>query len=246
MKRILLFGAIASVFMTGAFATSSTVTSRDYVDAQDALKQDVIPGAGVNLDENGIGETVVTYTNEAGALGERGIFDINNDYDYQNHQIESGHEDDILPANAYADLESWVSNIENNVSQIPTVPDLSNLTLTTVSDETCISWVPNAAQTDENCLLWEVSKKDVYACVINGGTCTTNGECCSGNCNNGLCATACKPYGTTVSSRTECCSGELQVSLNSTKCGCRGDADCSFGAVCGTNRICAVSTGGRT
>ena len=74
---ILTFGAIASVLsINSVFATTSTVTSKDYVDAADALKQDLVPEAWVNIDENGTGETVVTYTDTAGVLGERGICDV--------------------------------------------------------------------------------------------------------------------------------------------------------------------------
>ncbi len=72
---ILTFGAIASVLtINSSFATSSTVTSRDYVDTQDALKQNKIPAAGTNASTPG--ETVVTYTTTGnGVIGERGIYD---------------------------------------------------------------------------------------------------------------------------------------------------------------------------
>ncbi len=75
---ILTFGAIASFLTLNAFAdTTSTVTSRNYVDAQDALKQNLIPAAYTNEDE--LGETVVTYTEEEGIIGERGICDVDAD-----------------------------------------------------------------------------------------------------------------------------------------------------------------------
>ena len=75
MKRTFLFATIASILSINAFAVSATVTSKDYVDTQDALKQNKIPAAWVNYDENGGGESVVTYTDAAGVLGERGICD---------------------------------------------------------------------------------------------------------------------------------------------------------------------------
>ncbi|MBO4700767.1 MAG: hypothetical protein J5620_03400, partial [Alphaproteobacteria bacterium] len=76
MSKVLLFGAIASVLTLNAFAetTTSTVTSRNYVDAQDALKQNKIPEAGTNYDEPGV--SVVTYTEDGnGTIGERWICD---------------------------------------------------------------------------------------------------------------------------------------------------------------------------
>jgi hypothetical protein len=43
------------------------------------------------------------------------------------------------------------------------------------------------------------------SCLPNGGTCTTNGQCCSENCSNGTCA--CKPYSSDCTNNSECCSG---------------------------------------
>ncbi len=74
-KRPLFIGAIASIIaFNSVFAASSTVTSKDYVDTQDALKQNKIPAAGTNASTPG--ETVVTYTTTGnGVIGERGIYD---------------------------------------------------------------------------------------------------------------------------------------------------------------------------
>ena len=74
MKQALFIGAIASVLtINSVLATSSTVTSKDYVDAQDALKQNKIPATGTNASTPG--DTVVTYTQTGnGTIGERGIY----------------------------------------------------------------------------------------------------------------------------------------------------------------------------
>ena len=73
MKQASFIGAIASVLSINAYATSSTVTSKDYVDAQDALKQNKIPATGTNASTPG--DTVVTYTQTGnGTIGERGIY----------------------------------------------------------------------------------------------------------------------------------------------------------------------------
>lgn len=78
----LTFGAFASVLTLNAFAdtTSSTVTSKNYVDAQDALKQDVIPVETMTIDAGkGITLTVpdklVAYpTTTDGDIGKYGVF----------------------------------------------------------------------------------------------------------------------------------------------------------------------------
>ena len=71
---VLTIGAIASILsINSVFATTSTVTSKDYVDAADALKQNKIPAAGTNASTPG--DTVVTYTQTGnGVIGERGIY----------------------------------------------------------------------------------------------------------------------------------------------------------------------------
>lgn len=76
MSKAILFGAIASVLsVNSVFATSSTVTSKDYVDNLVGTKQAKIPAAGVNATANGGGVSVVTYTTTGnGTIGERGIF----------------------------------------------------------------------------------------------------------------------------------------------------------------------------
>jgi hypothetical protein len=43
------------------------------------------------------------------------------------------------------------------------------------------------------------------SCLPNGGTCTTNGQCCSENCVNGTCA--CKGLFSACNNNSECCSG---------------------------------------
>ena len=96
---ILAFGAIASVItINSVLATSSTVTSKDYVDAQDALKQNKIPATGTNASTPG--DTVVTYTSTAGTIGERGIFNPGTDYDWDNYEVVEGHEGDLVTASS--------------------------------------------------------------------------------------------------------------------------------------------------
>ncbi len=77
MSKKLLFAMVITAVATNVFAdvTTQTITTQDYVDTADALKQDKIPAAGTNEDE--LGESVVTYTNNDGEIGERGIYSGN-------------------------------------------------------------------------------------------------------------------------------------------------------------------------
>ena len=69
---ILTFGAIASILTINSVIADTTVTSKNYVDAEVAKKQNTIPVAGTNTANPGT--SVVMYTNTAGTVGERGIY----------------------------------------------------------------------------------------------------------------------------------------------------------------------------
>ncbi len=124
MKRTLLFTAIMSILTLNAYATSSTVTSRDYVDAQDALKQNTIPAAGTNASTPG--DTVVTYTSTAGTIGERGIYD-------EDIYAEGGeyNSSDLVTAGV---LDSVVEEISNQ-------PTISTSKLVCMDSPDCTLWV---------------------------------------------------------------------------------------------------------
>ncbi len=79
MKRTLLFTAIASILTSGAFAVSSTVTSKDYVDNTFQTK--------IPAQQPGWASTVITTTNTAGTVGQRGIYDYT--YDFYGDTIET-------------------------------------------------------------------------------------------------------------------------------------------------------------
>ena len=164
MKQASFIGAIASVLSINAYATSSTVTSKDYVDAQDALKQDTIPEAGVNADENGGGESVVTYTDAEGVLGERGICD-------SNANADGGCDDNFLVTR----------DLLRNVENLPT---------RTVTYKTCYEW-SGTPHTDANCILWNLSDRKVKGCIESGITgenvCQNDAQCCSRMCVDGYC-----------------------------------------------------------
>ena len=111
---VLTIGAIASILsINSVFATTSTVTSKDYVDAADALKQNKIPATGTNAATPGT--TVVTYTGTAGQIGERGIFNSKTDLRYtsEGYFVRQGNENKLITA---ADLprpkEEYIQGLE--------------------------------------------------------------------------------------------------------------------------------------
>lgn len=124
MSKILLFGAIISIFATNAFAVSSTVTSKDYVDDLVATKQVKIPAAGAA--GVGAGDTVITYTGAGGTIGERGIYSDASSY---NATTDA---DKIITASA---LNGAVSNIPTTETSKLTCYD-ANCTLWSIGTQT--------------------------------------------------------------------------------------------------------------
>ena len=124
MSKILLFGAIISIFATNVFAVSSTVTSKDYVDDLVATKQVKIPAAGAT--GVGAGETIITYTGAAGTIGERGIYSDASSY---NATTDA---DKIITASA---LNGAVSNISTTETSKLTCYD-TNCTLWNIGTQT--------------------------------------------------------------------------------------------------------------
>ncbi len=93
MKQALFIGAIASILTINSVIADTTITSKNYVDAQDALKQDKITA--------GTTGNVVTYNgtqNGQSQFSERGIFDFATGLDDENGTVVSGHEGDLLDA----------------------------------------------------------------------------------------------------------------------------------------------------
>ena len=86
MSKKLLFAAIASILATGAYATSATVTSKDYVDNTFQTK---IPAKSTKLNpsDQSFAPSVVTNGATAGNIGQMGIVTLGylqdtGDYDY--------------------------------------------------------------------------------------------------------------------------------------------------------------------
>ncbi|MBO4480331.1 MAG: hypothetical protein J5742_01740 [Alphaproteobacteria bacterium] len=165
MKKILLTSILAVIVGTTIVNADNdkTVTSKNYVDTQIGTRQEKIPATGTNASTPG--DTVVTYTDTAGTIGERGIYDGSDDYD------SSTDADKLVTAAALTD---GLNGVQNN---LPTV---------TTSKLTCAD--------SPSCTLWTVADQDVYGeqpmCQPNGATCMGDSACCSGycvGCHQGMC-----------------------------------------------------------
>ena len=176
---LLTFGAIASILtINSVFATTSTVTSKDYVDAADALKQNKIPATGTNAATPG--STVVTYTGTAGQIGERGIIAGWENYDYAN-----GTDDNKLVT-----AGAVVGQVNDIYDEIYSIPD--NLPNAMVTRVEC------AEYQNGECILF--SLREVVAAF--GGGCSSDDDCywldCAGSphgsvphCHSGIEQCAC-------------------------------------------------------
>ena len=108
MKQALFIGAIASVLTINSVLADTVVTSRNYVDTQDALKQDKITA--------GTTGSVVTYNgaqNGQTQFSERGIFDP--ETGWENGEIVSGHEGDLLDAGSIFPNLVQMNNMVRNM-----------------------------------------------------------------------------------------------------------------------------------
>ena len=158
MSKKLLFAIIASVAVGHAFADTKTVTTKDYVDVADALKQDKIVGHTQYQPDS-----VITDTTNDGVVGKR--LTIGSDRwmspDWWARHLLDGHVtqnpsdliQDYIEDGDFTIDELNKSFVQTNVleSALATLAGrISN------NKMTCAQYVANAAQTAENCLLWNV------------------------------------------------------------------------------------------
>ncbi len=212
-KKSLLLGAVASIIAINSVFADTTVTSRNYVDTQDALKQDKITA--------GTTGNVVTYNgtqNGQAQFSERAIFDPATGFD-ENQEVVSGHEGDLVTAGLIIPVVSNIMEgpantvvMYNSLGQLggpggsrgiydgSTTYDSStdadklvtasvvqnvsnNLPQKTVTHRICTSWIDGQSHTDANCLLWNLVDETVY-----GAQCNTNADCGSScTCFNHMC-----------------------------------------------------------
>lgn len=78
-------------------------------------------------------------------------------------------------------------------------------------------------------------------CLLNGNTCTSSSQCCSGNCLDGTCEPACLANGSQCSSPGQCCGDGCSPQGGCFTCGASGSG-CSAGWQC-CSGTCGGSTG---
>ena len=120
IKKVLLFLSATVLMICPSFASvDSIITTKGYVDTEIETKQLKIPAAGApNV---GIGDSVITYTNTDGSLGERGVYTGANDYD------------------ATSDSDKLITASALN-SAFTTLPALETNRLTCANPGTCNLW----------------------------------------------------------------------------------------------------------
>ena len=178
MSKTLLLGAIASIIAINSVLADTVVTSRNYVDTQVATKQNKIDATGANFTNGSVVET----TSTPGVVTQRAIFDPGTNFDWDTNEVASGHEGDLVTADIYpavGEMYNQIQEIQNNM------PDFDDLPKTTTTNKVCTEWVAGQAQTDANCLLWNLTDQTVYGCLARGALCRTNSQCCNGRCNPG-------------------------------------------------------------
>lgn len=147
MKQALFIGAIASVLtLNNAMATGeNTVTSKSYVDAQDALKQDMLLA---NDSETYPGGSVVTYGAVDGEPGAMQVYGLGTFLD-----VEFPEEKTVI----LSELGYTQEDLEVEDSILPTLAQFEYLNLLIQKKETkmtCAGWPDGVHHIDENCWLW--------------------------------------------------------------------------------------------
>ena len=129
MSKKLLFAAIASILATGAYATSSTVTSKDYVDNALETKQDTIETGLVDFND-GIADlpAIVTYDSTDGVTGNKiGILDYQTVFDDEGslnlYSYSGGYGSEM--DNYVPTVRAVAEEVRNILASIPSVPPLT-------------------------------------------------------------------------------------------------------------------------
>ncbi len=156
-KKPLLLGAVASIIAINSVFADTTVTSKQYVDT---TRQATIPAAETNIETPGV--SVVTYTDTAGTIGERGILEPSGDYADANELVTAGQMYEVADS-------------------------VTNRIITT--KKKCYQYIENAPTTDANCLLWRLEDQTVYGRCSNNDDCdcSDNSDTPYGYCDTGKC-----------------------------------------------------------
>lgn len=162
-----LVGLLTMVISSPVFAVGeNTVTSKSYVDTQDALKQNKLHTASATPANNGT--TVVTYTDAEGTPGERGIaVDFSGFYgtNAETGDMEYFNNDELVTG-------SWVRGaIESSYA-----PSITTTELVCYNPPACTLWLKSAQRVAAGRCAHDI---DCSCPAGSGGTpfCTEDGFC---------------------------------------------------------------------
>lgn len=169
MRKVLLFGLIASVLTINAFADPVTITTQDYVDTTVATKQDKISAHGTvsigNVSAYGLPDSVITDTDTDGVVAKRVIMYGAGPWyvttDYMGNALKQGV---LLTQNSIKGMANAMGYSDDDLDKAlvsaGVINDAFRKTNETILNrqlkKVCVQWIENAAETDENCLLWNL------------------------------------------------------------------------------------------
>ncbi len=237
-KKPLFIGAIASIIAINSVFADTTVTSRNYVDTQVATKQNKIDATGANFT---IGSVVET-TSTPGVVTQRGIFNPRTDFDYENNEVASGHEGDLVTAGL---IVPAVNQLYQQMDELPQIPSGPANTVAMYNDEGVLGdsrgiydgSTTYDSSTDADKLVTASVVQNVSnnlpTITTSKMTCVDSPDCTLWSVADQTVYGQCKAYGETVTDADECCSGVL----NGSTCGCASDRDCTTldNPVCNTH-----------
>ena len=148
MKRTFLFATIASILSINAYADPATITTQDYVDTNFQTK---IPA--------GTDGAIVTYTDSAGTLGARGVYDASyNSYDsYANNATYGAMFKAMIPSmEGLSNAIKWMMPANGDGYSIKARPSGINIHFLPEFSDTDGRWyrIRTANSVDENIGSW--------------------------------------------------------------------------------------------
>jgi hypothetical protein len=227
-NKSLIFAGIFAAITTSSFATGeNTVTSKSYVDAMDATKQDKITAKTTG--------NVVTYNgtdkNGQARFDERGIYD--GVVDYTDNDADSLITAGAVQGQIDASVTNQITNVNNNIANVAAelssqnVPNISVQLPLECANKECNLWtitgnslvhriqtcssINDCPACETGFLKTCTGDKTKYCGCVYGG-CNTVADCpacgtgTAAVCTNNVCSCQCKAINAICASDAECCS----------------------------------------
>lgn len=169
MRKKLIFATIASILTLNAFADPVTITTQDYVDTADATKQNKIAARGTGNFDIPMPDSVITDTATDGTIAKRFIIEGDDnggadglylgDNDWLGDQLALGNLAHFLAdGNNFQGINE--TGIKTGVVTIGLLDKAfarrQSITNNKQQKKVCVRYLDGAAQTSENCLLWNL------------------------------------------------------------------------------------------